>query len=263
METEAVRGLNASIRPREWLGAALRRFAERDGRGYPDWALRYEPIVRRLQLRRGDVGLVLEVGANENGLGRFCPQRIVAVDCAIEHLRAARAAQGVMPVVADMAHLPFATGGMDVVVSVDTLEHIQPASREASVGELTRVLKATGRGAIAFPSGEASEAAEKNLLDEAGRSLRWFDEHRAYGLPDDASVAEQCRGALAATHRVSVGKNANLRVWRLMWLVLLQARPRRLNALCQVALRLATPMLSRAHWGRCYRAIVWLEPRHE
>ena len=73
------------------LGAKLRGYANRDGRGYPDWAMRYAPVARAL--RRGAVdGLVLEVGANENGIRRFVDVPTVAVDVSPDHLRAARAA---------------------------------------------------------------------------------------------------------------------------------------------------------------------------
>ena len=35
----------------ESIGQRLRAYAEKDGRGYPDWAIRYVPIVKRLDDR--------------------------------------------------------------------------------------------------------------------------------------------------------------------------------------------------------------------
>ena len=58
----------------------MRAFAEKDGRGYPDWAMRYLPVVRRFGRRVFREHTVLEIGANENGIARFVETHVVAVD---------------------------------------------------------------------------------------------------------------------------------------------------------------------------------------
>ena len=91
----------------ETLGKRLRSYAEKDGRGYPDWAVRYVPLVRRLGTRLPNATRILEIGANENGLSRFAGVPVIALDVALDHLKAARATQNVTPVVGSITALPF------------------------------------------------------------------------------------------------------------------------------------------------------------
>lgn len=248
----------------ERLGKWLRTYAEKDGRGYPDWAIRYAPIVRRLRGRNLRAARILEIGANESGFARFARVKTVAMDIAIDHLRAARAAQDVVPVAADIAALPFRDGSIDVCVCVDTFEHTSAEDRETAMTELARILRDSGTAVVAFPAGEAATHAELAIAAEyaalTGRRLHWLDEHAAKGLPDADAVAARLAALFENTHRVTTRPNATLWVWKWMWRVLLCGWPGRGNAAFQAALRLATPLLCRIHLGRCYRTVIWIEP---
>lgn len=244
----------------------LRAYAEKDGRGYPDWAMRYVPIVRRLRSRGAlGGGLILEVGANENGFSRFSGCPVIAVDIEIEHLRAARKTQRVLPVAADAAALPFAEDCFSVVVCVETFEHLNPMMRFAAVGEIARVMAPSGTGVTTFPAGGAAREAEFRISDAYWKytqgSLRWLEEHSEEGLPDAETIAEQFRARLDGTHRITAEKNANLAVWIWMWKVLMCGWPGRGNAFFQVVLRWLTPLLCHAHFGTCYRSVIWIEAR--
>ncbi len=249
------------------LGDRLRRYAEKDGRGYPDWAMRYVPIVRRLNHSGDTPGRVLEIGANENGLSRFLEQQVVAVDIERGHLKAARSSQDVLPVVASIDRLPFQDKAFDVCVSVDTFEHIPSRLRTEAVKEMARVMCGSGAAVVTFPSGSGAESAERAIREgyekHCGGKLRWLEEHAEEGLPDPGPIFIQFQRSLNDTHRISVSKNANLRVWRWMWRVLMCGWPGRGNAVFQVLLRLMTPLLARVHVGACYRVMVWVEPREK
>ncbi len=246
----------------ELLGKWLRAYAEKDGRGYPDWAVRYVPIVRRLRRQGLDTGRVLEIGANENGLARFAKRRVIAVDIAFEHLQAACANQEVLPVQADCSALPFATDTVDICVSMDTLEHVPPEKRTPMASEIVRVMRDTGTAVVTFPAGEAAMQAEQDIQqacrDYTGRSLGWLDEHAACGLPDPDDVSSAFVDAGGVVTR---SRNASLFVWRWMWRVLMCGWPGRGNALFQALLRLLTPILCRIHVGVCYRAVIWIKPK--
>ncbi len=246
---------------RSALAQRLRAWAERDGRGYPDWATRYLPVLRRWGRPRG---VVVEVGANENGLARFAGVRVITIDFERAQLEAARRMPGVLPVQADIAALPLRDGAADYVACLDVFEHLPPAVRTRGAQELARVLAPDGRGVMAFPCGAAAEAAEANVRAAyaryTGRTLRWLDEHTRHGLPDAAGVARALAEA-APHHTVTRAGNTNVRVWRWLWHVLLCGWPKRGNAVAQVAVRVLTPLISRAHFGVCYRAALWLEPR--
>lgn len=240
---------------------ALRRHAERKGRGWPDWALRYLPIVRGLApaLRKG--GPVLEIGANANGLARFAQRRVIAVDIELEQLRACRATQDALPVRADIAALPFADGAFDAVASVDTFEHLPPEMRATAGREILRVLRPEGIGVIAFPCGEASQRAEQLIRAEyrahSGNALRWLEEHAQHGLPD----AEEIARVLGQSRTVRIEGNANIGVWVWTWRVLVCGWPGRGNVLAQVLLLYLAPLLARWNRPPFYRALIWVLPK--
>ena len=243
----------------------LRRYADRDGRGYPDWAMRYAPIVRHLRRRAYGADWILEVGANENGFSRFAHVPVVAVDVDIANLHACRAEQDTLPVAADACALPFREGTFEVCVCVDTFEHLPESARGKAASEISRVVRTSGTAVVAFPSGAHAARAEESIRDEyfraTGNRLRWFEEHDDMGLPSALSVEEDFKSSLGDTHHVWRSKNGNLFAWRWMWRVHLCGWPGRGNALFQAMLRLTTPLLSRWHLGRCYRSIIWIEPR--
>ena len=128
--------------------ARLRAWAEKDGRGYPDWAVRYLPILRRFPERDWASLRILEIGANENGFARFSGARVVALDLAVPHLKAARASQAVEPVAGDIGALPFGEDTFDVVVCLDTYEHIPAEHRTLANREIVRVLRAGGAAGV-------------------------------------------------------------------------------------------------------------------
>lgn len=254
------------------VAAWLRGYANKDGRGYPDWAVRYAPVCRRLTERGACRGRILEIGANENGLARFlgeagnepqCP--VMVADTSAESLEAARHSQRVAAVRADIAALPFADNVMDACVCMDTFEHLNPAQREAASREMVRVLKDDGTAVAGFPSGEGAHEAEAEIrrayARRFGRTLVWLEEHDECALPDADETAERFRGLAGATHRVETEPNAPLWMWRMMWHILLCGWPGRGNAVFQAGLRLLTPLLCRVRWGVCYRSLVWLIPR--
>lgn len=249
----------------EGLAEHLRTYAEKDGRGYPDWAVRYAPILKRLRKRDLASSVILEIGANANGFSRFAKVRAVAVDVDIEHLREARATQDVAAVAADAAALPFAGGCVDVCVCVDTFEHLSSRARQDAAGEIVRVLRGTGTAVVTFPSGSAAARAESKINEEyrtwTGQSLSWFEQHAAEELPCAAETVRRFDALIGATHGVTLTKNAALPVWTWMWRVLINGWPGRGNALFQALLRLMTPLLCRLHFGTCYRVMIWLEPK--
>jgi len=249
------------------LGERLRAYAEKDGRGYPDWAMRYLPVLRRFGRQDWQAQRILEIGANENGFARFTGAQCIAIDIEREQLVAARDAQNVIPVVADIGALPFPDGLFDTVICMDTYEHIREEHRHAANREIIRVLHPEGTAVIGFPSGEGAFAAETRIRAAyralTGGAIRWLEEHVAMGLPDADGVCEDLAGVAGAHYTVAVTGNASLWAWEWMWRVLMCNWPGRGNSVFQVLLRWFVPILSRMHGGACYRAILWVTPRRE
>ena len=246
------------------LGERLRAYAEKDGRGYPDWAIRYGPIVRRIRRMHGGLPPIVEIGANENGLERFARCGPIVLDISAAHLRAARAAQGVRAVLADISTLPFPSGSLRTVVCVDTFEHIPEEKRPAAACEIVRVLHEQGVAVITFPSGAAALEAEKAVRAAyaayTGGTISWLEEHAQEGLPDPAGIEQAFQEACHGRFRVVRRRNASAGIWRWTWRVLMCGWPGRANSAAQAMLRFITPLLTRAHFGPCYRSEIWLEP---
>lgn len=247
------------------LTDALRRYAEKDGRGYPDWVLRYEPCVQAVRAKLQPGVRILEIGANENGLARFVDYPVLAVDVSEAHLRAARAAQHVAPVLGTAAALPFPSEVFDVCVCMDTLEHIPETLHEAIAREIVRVLKSDGMAVLTFPSGNAALRAEQAIQSEyrrlTGNTISWLDEHRALGLPDGERVAAIFRDAAAGRFEVRTQGITPLWLWRWTWRVLMCQWPGRGNAFFQVLLRWCAPGMARLRHAPYYRLLLLLSPR--
>jgi SAM-dependent methyltransferase len=144
----------------------------------------------RTLLGEGRAGAVLDVGGIRGSLAQFVPgAQVVALNV-----------DGTGDQQYDGGTIPFAAGAFDVVVSLDTLEHVPPAARAQFVAECARVCRRTLL--IAAPYGSPGHGAYEARLDELYRAVhgeyhRWLHEHVVNGLPTEGEL-EARREALAA-----------------------------------------------------------------
>jgi hypothetical protein len=92
------------------------------------------------------------------------------------------------------AALPFADQSFDVVMAVDTLEHIPPEKRTAFVRELTRVAAkyVLVTGPFASPLNvEAEQILDTYILRTSGLRHYYLAEHLTFGLPDVHQLTSQ------------------------------------------------------------------------
>lgn len=96
-------------------------------------------------------------------------------------------------VVYDGKAFPFSSGAFDVVVSLDTLEHVPREARAFFVSECLRTARETI--IIAAPYGTPGHAMYEARLDQlqlqvTGHPHRWLHEHVVNGLPDADEILQ-------------------------------------------------------------------------
>ncbi len=99
-------------------------------------------------------GRVLDVGCGDGSLARLLPgarRGVVGVDLVLDALRVARK-DGVRAVQADLRHptLPFRSGSIDAVVSLDVIEHLFDPT--AFLDEARRLLRPDGLLVLSTPN---------------------------------------------------------------------------------------------------------------
>ena len=135
---------------------------------------------------------ILDLGGGPGSLQAFLPEAdVVSSDIVVPGDWHATAPD---LVVADGAALPFADDAFDAVVSLDTLEHVPPASRTSFLDEVARV---AGRWALVVCPYATPGVADADTALRAYVANRFapdlptiaiLDEHLGYGHPDlDAS----------------------------------------------------------------------------
>lgn len=159
-----------------------------------DHFARYRLAAEIVQDTVGATARVLDLGGGPGSLQAFMPQAQVTSTDIQAPSQWHEQAPGL--VLADGAALPFADDSFDVVVSLDTLEHVRPASRESFLNETARVaarwaLVVCPYGTPGVPDADiALRAYVGNRFAPDLPTLDILDEHIGYGHPDITTATE-------------------------------------------------------------------------
>jgi len=141
----------------------------------PNVAVRYA-VLRNLAWQP-EAGRVLEVGTGPEGLAGFVSEPFVGCDLYFDASPPAL----MYAVRASACQLPFPDKTFDLVVCMDTLEHIPKQQRVKAVVEIVRVTRC--RAIIGFPSGQGAHLSDCLLARfYSWRRLdlpNWLQEHSA------------------------------------------------------------------------------------
>lgn len=228
---------------------------------YPDQstevAIRYLPVVGIV--KAAGARKVLEVGSGDLGLTPYSKDfKLTGLDRSFQ-LENAHMTQ----VTGSATRIPFDERSFDAVISVDSLEHVQPDEREQAVLEILRT--AHSLAVIAVPSGAGAEAQDRYLaeryLQVRGEEYPFFKDHIENGLPTEDELEQMIARALRGLGRrgtVTLQRNANLRLRSFLmkgWI----SRNRFYYNLAVLGLMPLAGMLSRLNHGSCYRIIAVVE----
>jgi len=155
-------------------------------RQHPEAALRYFPVVSEIKKAKLTSSKILEIGSGSLGIIPYLKKPIDGVDIDFSGPKA----NLLNKIKGSAWELPFKKNVYDVSVSVDVLEHIEPALRERAVFEMLRV--AEKLSIIVVPCGEASEKQDKELQTHWNKTFikrnQFLDEHVTYGLPNTDEI---------------------------------------------------------------------------
>ena len=257
MRAKRMLGWDSESQAKAGSSGVQRRLSDAVMHNSMDMALRYHPIVEYLRPRLEPGTRIVDVGSGSVGITPYLDHNVFGVDRSFDGPQATR----LVRCTGDVLTLPFADRSVDVMLCVDTLEHIPRESRSAAVQELLRV---TGKVAvIAVPCGPLSAQRDRDLSLRLRRRLarrdRFLDEHLEHGLPRLDELQSWIADAGAKLGRQFSARsedNVDLRVW---WLVQMAKVSLLWRAALIVAFPVAFPVLRRFNGPPSYRQIVFVE----
>ncbi len=248
------------------LEAAARRYQRWNWGWRLDIALRYQPVVEVLAVRPA-VQRILDVGCgSKGGVTSYLGRPAFGVDVTFD-LERVHDHPLLTPICASGTALPLTTACMDVVLCLDTVEHLEPMEREALVAEMARVVGDDGLLIVGAPCDEASRQAEQRLAEEFRRrtgrvhpKLSEHLEHEPLACADLCALVESTAARRFGRYRTRVVANVNVDVWLRMHRLFDLGRP--LPGLTHVQRLLVQPLYplfaARLHAEPTYRKIVFV-----
>lgn len=141
-------------------------------------------IFRRLNL--GPEEWVLDVGGGSGNLIQYLSsEKIFTLD---------PFGSGEFHIRASMDNIPLPDDSFDLVIQIDSLEHIPTNLRARALGEMARVARkfliwiGPVDSELAIEAEEDLCASHRELF--SGREMQWLSEHRVHGLPDENLLHE-------------------------------------------------------------------------
>ena len=233
-------------------------------------ALRYQPIADALASLPAGLR-ILDIGCgSKGGVTSYVPRPAFGVDVTFDRERLQDHPQ-LTAVAASGAALPFASGSLDIVLCMDTLEHLAPDDRRAVVTEMARVVAADGLLIVGAPCGAAARAAEEEIAQTFARQtgrvhpkLGEHLEHAMWSEVDLLNLVHEVAAARFGAYRLRVAANVNIGVWLCLRRLFDLGRP--LPGLTHVQRVLLQPMYPwlapRLHQEPTYRKIVFCQAGH-
>lgn len=147
--------------------------------------VRYAPLLKRL---KDDTRSFLEVGSGSDGIAAYLGRRGFGLEIRFP----TPPAPELIACGGTATALPFRDASIDLVLLVDTMEHIPPALRDRTIAEACRV--ARSEVIIAGPMGADARHADDELAAFHARTGRpvppWLLEHLEQRAPDlDETIA--------------------------------------------------------------------------
>lgn len=188
-----------------------------------DTAIRYKPIVEKIENSKWRKYPVLEIGSGGSGISDFYSGQVIGVDTNFSKT-GTKKNQNIRYVKGSILKLPFQKNSFYHVVCMDVLEHIPENNRKNAIKEMLRVIKKGGKIYLGFPTGGRSLKVE-NLINHLfkktyGKDHLWLLEHKKNGLPKLEDIKIIIFSLGIKENKIDVLNNANLLSWFLVHLLI-------------------------------------------
>ena len=228
-------------------------------RQHPEAALRYSPVVAAIYNAHLEESKILEVGSGSLGITPYFKREIDGVDIDFSGPKSPFLKQ----IKATAMRMPFKKNSYDVVISVDTLEHIKKEDREEAIFEIVKIAKRMA--VIVVPVGALSEEQDMRLANRWSQIFKnrnqFLEEHVENGLPKTDEILtsiDQSLRKLSKTGKITSSPNLNLYIRSILmksWI----SKSKFLYAFYMKGFLLLLPLLKLANFGACYRRVIVLE----
>lgn len=228
-------------------------------RQHPEAALRYAPVVAEIKRLKLSSSKILEVGSGSLGITPYLKKQIDGLDVDFSP----PISPYINKIKGTATNIPFRKNSYDVVISVDTLEHLDKQERPKAIAEMIRVAKKLA--IIVVPIGELSQSQDRQLYlywkKVFSTENQFLKEHIKNGLPQseeilvtiDKSKRAQDKKVKIKSYPLQnlVIRNILMRTWisknKLFYYLYLKGY------------LLLLPLLKLANFGNCYRRIFVIE----
>ena len=195
---------------------AFRRYSHWNWAWNLDSALRYGPLIQSMKkhksVKNNSVKIV-EVGSGNRGISSYAKLPSYGVDINFNSAIDAGLQERIR---ASGENLPFEENDIDIVLSVDMLEHVAPEMRAAIVEQMFKVVSPDGLVYIAVPCGKLSEQADTRVNDAfikaKGKAHPMLVDHVEHGLPSKNEIQSLLDG-FCKDHDFGLKMIENTPIW--------------------------------------------------
>ena len=228
-------------------------------RQHPEAALRYSPVVGEIKKLKLTDSKILEIGSGSLGITPYLKKQIDGIDINFSGPKSPY----LVKIKGTATNLPFRKNSYDVVISVDTLEHLNKQERPKAIYEMIRVAKKLAM--IVVPVGELSENQDQELYARwrkiFGDEDQFLKEHVQNGLPLTEEILvhiDKSKRALGKKVKIKSFPITNLTLRNILmktWI----SKNKLLYYLYLKGYLLLLPPLKLANFGNCYRRVFVIE----
>lgn len=195
---------------------------------------------------------ILDAGSGNYGIHMFLPNvNVVRTDINMTGDEVRQA---------DLTRLPFSEEQFRLTTCIDVLEHLSPADRKQSIGELVRVTREVL--CVAFPAGRMAWQVDEGFREMLAQAYKaepeWLSEHLNNPFPDVDWVKNEINSAANTSRRtvsdVCILYSENIRVSR--FIRRLAARSGRLFVVGNLVCGLLSAFIPKPGLSNSYRAII-------